>query len=160
MHDHGEQQPQHVDDNMALAAIGLLVHIHPPRFAPFGGLDTLTVDNGGTGLGLASRLLPRRLDQGGIEPRPQPALPPAPEVAIDGLPRREVPRQHPPLTPRAGHVENGIHNLPRLPICGGGPALARRERSPLCGRMCSLSSDIYSFLCLLILYISWVLCMY
>src|SRR5262245_54881934 len=44
MHDHGEQQSQHVNDKVALAAIGLLVHLHPSCLPAFGGLDTLTVD--------------------------------------------------------------------------------------------------------------------
>ena len=53
MDDDQQQQPQHVDHNMALAPRCLLMDIPPARFAALRGLHTLTVDNGGTGLGLS-----------------------------------------------------------------------------------------------------------
>ncbi len=125
LHDDGQQQPQHVYDNMALAPIGLLVYLHPAGLSAFRGLDALAVANGGTGVRVPSRLLPRGLHEHGIEPLPQPAARPAPEVPVDGLPGREVPRQHAPLTARAGHGENRIEDQPRRPFART-PPQARR----------------------------------
>src|SRR5262245_65653193 len=101
---------------MALAPLGLLVDIHAARLAPFRSLDTLAVDDGGAGLRMAPDLLPSHLDRHGVEALPQPALRPAPEVAVHRLPGRKVAGQHAPLTARAGNVENGIEHQPRRPF--------------------------------------------
>jgi hypothetical protein len=57
MNNHHPPQAQHVDHNMALAAIGLLVHIHASGFASFRSFHALTVDNRGARLRIAPGVL-------------------------------------------------------------------------------------------------------
>jgi hypothetical protein len=133
MDHHGQQQPQDIYYNMAFAPGGLLMDIHPSGFAAFGSFHTLAVDNGGTGLRVASGLLPGSLDEHGVELLPQPAVRPPPEVAVHGLPGREVAGQHAPLTARAGNVENGVENQPRCPFTRSAPVVRlRKEVHQLC----------------------------
>src|SRR5215831_20225519 len=50
--EHGEQHPQRIDQEMALASLDVFATVIPPLGAPhFGGLDGLTVDARGTGGG-------------------------------------------------------------------------------------------------------------
>src|ERR1051325_9080077 len=109
---------------MALAPAGLFVHINAPLFATFRGLDALTINNGGAGWGVASRLWPSGPHQHGIQPLPQPTARPVPEVAIHRGPGRILAGQHAPLTTRTSDIENGIEDQPWLPLAGS-PTLCR-----------------------------------
>ena len=46
-HNHQQQQAQGIHHTLPLAAGRLLVDIHSTRFSPFGGPDTLAIENGG-----------------------------------------------------------------------------------------------------------------
>src|SRR5215475_4102043 len=84
--DHDQQeQAEDVDHDMAFAPIDLLMYIDSALFTAFGRLHTLTINDGGTRLGLSPRLRPNGRDQGCVEPLPQPAVTPAPVIAIDSV---------------------------------------------------------------------------
>src|SRR5574341_213655 len=118
MHQDDQQQTQGVHDNMAFSARSLLVDINPTGFAAFRSLDTLAINDRRTGLRITLLLGTYLFHQRGIDPLPDSLPCPAPEVAIDRLPGRPVGRQHPPLTARAGNVQDGIHYQPQFPLAG------------------------------------------
>ena len=66
---------------------------------------------------------------------PQPLLPPAAEVVVDGLPRRQVLGQQPPGTARAQPVQHRVEQLAALvegrPPAGHGLGDERAEDLPL-----------------------------
>src|SRR5205085_12022214 len=61
-----------------------------------------------------------RVPESGVDVFAGAVVPPGVEVVGDGLPGREVVRQHPPTTAAAGEVEGGVDDLP--PGAGTGPA--------------------------------------
>src|SRR5436309_11754 len=112
---------------MPLPSGRLFMHVDAARLAAFRGLDTLTIEDGGAGLGLTFILDAYLSDQRGIEPIPQAAARPAPEVAVNGLPRRELFRQHAPLAAGARHIPDAVNDLPAFPFARTAPLIERKE---------------------------------
>src|SRR5918911_1680103 len=65
--------------------------------AGFGGLDRLAVQDGGAGLGMATRRHPDAFAQDGVQVLPGAVLGPLVEVVADGPPIRELLGQQSPL---------------------------------------------------------------
>src|SRR5262249_7748998 len=80
----------------------------------------LTVDDPGTGGRLPPGQAPDLGPQGGVDLLPDPVVPPGVEVRGNGLPGREVVRQHPPGAAAPGQVQGGVDDLPQR--VGAGPA--------------------------------------
>src|SRR5262249_38990076 len=80
-----------------------------------------------TRLGITPRLVPGGLYEHGVEPLPQSAVGPTPEVPIHRLPGRKIPGQHAPLTPRARDVENRVEDQPHCPLARTAPEAHRKE---------------------------------
>lgn len=68
-------------------------------------------------------------------PGPQPGVPPAAELLPHARPRRERPRQHPPLAASPGHPQHGVHHpalrVPRRTPTPGLVPQQRTDRPPL-----------------------------
>ncbi len=111
--------------------------VPPVRPAPVGRLDRLAVDPQGSRGRRGTGLDPDFLPQAGVDLLPGPVQPPGPEQAVDGLPGREVVREHPPRPAGPEVVEDGIDHLPPIDddrvAALRGPGLGFREewRQPL-----------------------------
>jgi hypothetical protein len=99
--DHVQDQPGHVDGDVAFAAVDFLGGIPAPAGAGngVGGADGLGVDDRGGGLGLAPGGRPDLRAQLAVQLRQGVVIAPGGEVAVDGLPGREVRGQIPPGAP-------------------------------------------------------------
>src|ERR1019366_8342351 len=87
-------------------------------------LDALTVHDASTRLRILPRVLAHRPPQQVMDALPGTVQPPAPEVAVHGLPGRQVMRQHPLRTTRPQHVPDRVADLP--------PGMAPRPPPWLC----------------------------
>src|ERR1700722_4387702 len=103
--------------------------LRPPIFFPgvvplgaadFRGLDRLAVHYGGTGRRFATLQLPQVHAQDAVDLLDQSGIAPGVEVVADQTPRWEIVRQHAPGAAAAGHVEQGVHDVP--PFIGTVPA--------------------------------------
>src|SRR6266542_3847896 len=97
-HDHQQQETERIHHNMPFSAARLLVDIHAPRLTALGRLHALTVNARRAGLRFAASLLTDLFDQQPIDELPFPTARPAPKIAVNGLPRGKILRQHAPLT--------------------------------------------------------------
>ncbi len=129
MDHHQQEQPQHIDHDMAFAAIDLLVDIGAPLLASLRRLHALTVNTGSTGLRIAPGLLPHHRDQGGIELLPDSAVAPLPIIPIDRLPGGEVMGQQPPALSSTHGIEDGINDLALRPASGAAPGTGRPDKA-------------------------------
>ena len=75
-------------------------------------LDRLAVQDRGTGLRIPAFGFPKFSSQSRVDVCPSPVFTPETELVVDGLPRRQVVRQHAPSTASAYDVEDGIQNFP------------------------------------------------
>src|SRR5271157_4718853 len=121
MHHDDQQQAQRIYHNMALAPRRLFMHIDPARFAAFRSFDALAVDARRAGVRLTPFLHAYLFDQRRVDLLPDPGTGPTPKIAVDGLPGGKIDREHSPLTPRPGHIQNGIHNVPHFPLARPAP---------------------------------------
>jgi hypothetical protein len=111
--------------------------VPPVGSAPVGRLDRLAVHPQGLGgrrsPGLDADLLP----ESGVNLLPGAVQPPVPELAVNGLPGREVVGQHPPRPAGPQVVEDGVHHVPeaggrRSPaLAGAGLGLREQRFQPL-----------------------------
>jgi len=86
---------------------------HRSRAAPFfRRLDTLTIQDGRTGVRMTASGLSHLSPQAVVNPLPGPVQTPVAEVGVDGWPGWQIMRQQAPLTARAQDIEDGIDNLP------------------------------------------------
>src|SRR5438552_1123375 len=97
----------------------------PLRAAAPGRLDALAVDRTGARRLLAVEELADITPEGIVQLLPDPGVPPRVEVVADGLPRREVVRQAPPLAPGPGQVEDRIDDV--LAVVDPGPTGSPRR---------------------------------
>src|SRR5271154_1807091 len=127
-HDHGDQQPQRVHEDMPLATVDLLAAVGADLRAALGRLDRLAVDGGGAGRRPAARpearLLAERVEESLPSAVPLPPL----EVVVDGLPGREVVGQRPPGTALAGDVKQGVAHAPQVRLAGPAAGSGRRNQ--------------------------------
>ena len=126
-HHHGDQQPQRVHQDMALAAVDLLAAVLADLLSALGRLDRLAVDGGGAGrwlpTGPDADLLTQRIENPlpgavGVEPL---------EVVVDGLPGGEVVGQGPPGAALAGAVEQGVDDPTHIGSPGATARPGRRD---------------------------------
>src|SRR5215475_4030869 len=115
--EHGEQQPQRIDQEMALASLDFVATVIPPLGAPhLGGLNGLTVDARGTGGGLAPRCYTRAFAQGLNHLGPGPVVALLRKVVIDRALGQQIMRQHVPLTPAPVQKTKRVEDLPHVDL--------------------------------------------
>src|SRR5665213_1761042 len=100
----------------------------PPDSRVVGGLDRLAVQRRGAGLGRPAVSEPHLVAEPVVQGLPDAVELPAADLGVDGLPGREVVRQHAPGDAAAQQVEVGIED--RTPGRGAGAAalLVRGEQ--------------------------------
>src|SRR5512139_297457 len=108
---HEEHEADRVDQEMALATIDLLAGVVAPLVAGLGALDTLAVEDGRTGMSVATFDQAHVFPQVGVNLRPQPVALPYAEVVVDRPPRGEVGRQVAPLARRLDQIEDRVEEL-------------------------------------------------
>ena len=110
-----QHQAEGVGDQVPLAALDPLSGIVSDHFAGLcAGFHALAVDDRRSRALLTSFQFPGSAIERVVDVRPNPGGDPRPEVAVNGAPRREVPRQHPPLAPRLQQVEDSVDHPPQI----------------------------------------------
>ena len=104
-----QNQAQGVHRQMALAAFNLFARVIAAFSGLIGRLDRLAVNNSCRRRDLPALASCATSLAGVVNEGPSPILAPAAEVAIHGLPRREVPGQKPPGATTAHDIEDRIH---------------------------------------------------
>src|SRR5215212_957497 len=98
---------------MTLSAARLLSAVVTALFSAYPGrLYRLGVHNACAGLRVPAEPPPQPLAQLGVQALPRPVEPPPPKPVVEGLPRREVPRQHAPGAAAFEDVEDGVEDRP------------------------------------------------
>src|SRR5262245_37572384 len=110
MHDHLEQQPEGIHQNMPLAAIHLLAAVVAMWPTLFGRLDRLAINDRGAGSGLASSRATHALTQDSLDPRPETGSAPEAKIVEDRGPGTIVPWHIPPGAARAQEVEDPVED--------------------------------------------------
>ena len=136
---HGQQQPDRVHGDVPFAAVDLLRVVPAPAglWHGVGGADGLGVDHRGGGLGVAPGGHPDLAAQRVMQPGQGAVVAPGGEVAVDGLPGREVRRQVPPGAPGPVQGQDRIDDPPQRPDARPAPAAGlgcgqvRRDHLPL-----------------------------
>ena len=127
--DRPDQEALGVGEDMTLPALDLLARIITPWPAALRGFDALAVDHPGRRRGLPSDGFAHRHEQGVIDRRPQPHVPPAVEIMLHcGHRRKQIGRQHPPRQTAAQQIEQGSNDLPIAPYRRSPPARAKRKQ--------------------------------
>src|ERR687889_839133 len=104
-----EHQPLRVHQQVALSAFHLLGGVEAALFASHSrSLDRLGVHNACARVRVPAKVPPQPPAQLSVQALPRPIDTPPPEPVVDGLPRREVPRQQPPRAGAFQDVEDGV----------------------------------------------------
>ena len=104
----------YVHHDVPFAPLDLLVAVVPTFAFDFCGFHALAINNCGTGLGFATRLLAHGFTQGIVHSFPDTLSAPGFEVAVDGWPGGEFMGHHAPGATASQDIENGIDNLPHV----------------------------------------------
>jgi hypothetical protein len=112
---HGEHQPERIDQYMPLAPVDFLAAILAAlRSSHLGGLDRLALNARGAGCGLTpcfhTSLLTQCFDQFG----PRPVVAPLGKVVIDGTLGEQIVGQHLPLTTTPIQGEKRVQDFPHV----------------------------------------------
>ncbi len=115
VHPRPQHQPQDINEQMAFAARELLRPVVAAHAPDARRLDRLAVDGARARLRVSSLAHPFSLAQGGVQafpfcPKGTRVEAPSPEVAVDGLLRREVAGEHPPGAAAAHEIEDAIED--------------------------------------------------
>src|SRR5579863_7665382 len=102
---HPQHQPQGIHQQVPLASVEPLAAVVTADPAHAGRLDRLTVHDAAARPGIPSLANPFPFAQRRVEPFPGAVEAPGPEVVVDRLPGRELPRQEPPLAAGAYDIE-------------------------------------------------------
>src|SRR5690606_2058104 len=110
-HQNHEKQSDRVNDNVALAPFGLLGRIESRAFRLDGSLRGLAIHDAcrgfvGTAFHLTDGVTKRVVNDFEIAP-----LRPLRICIVDGVPRRQVMREHSPRASRANSVKDRVHDL-------------------------------------------------
>ena len=108
MDDNGQQIAHGIDNNMPLAPfdpLACIIAAHPARF---GCLDTLTVDDGRTGVRVTITRFPVALAQNCGDLTPRAVKAPLTEVIVHAVTVWIIARQILPLATAAHNIENGV----------------------------------------------------
>ncbi len=107
--DHGEQQQaKGIGNYVALAALDLFAGVIPANPSTFSGFHALAVDHARRRAGLSALKFAGAGHQQMVDCLPQPSIAPSVEVTPDCRDRREILRQHSPLTTADRDVEDGV----------------------------------------------------
>jgi len=118
VHPRPEDEAEHIHEQMSFSPGELLrpvVTAHAPDARRF---DRLTVDDARARLRIPPLPYPFSFAQDGIQVLPCTIEAPLPEVMVDGLPRREIAREHPPGTAASQDGEDAIEDGPHGPFAG------------------------------------------
>src|SRR5436190_15015140 len=130
-HDDKENQPECIGHDVAFPSFYLFMWIKSFLTTHFGGLDTLTINDGNTwfwiAIGLTAHLTPQ--DRGDMLPRA--IIAPGAIVIPDMIPGWEVFGEHAPLTARSNPIEDRIQDFTDV----NGAFLARSFL--LCNKRCN-----------------------
>src|SRR5215207_4104005 len=97
---------------MSLPALDVLVGVVAGRSGAFlGSLHALGVHDGYGGVGVLTDPLPLRRTKDREGPMPKATQAEPAEVVVDGRPRREVARQHPPGAAAPQDVEDSVEDV-------------------------------------------------
>src|ERR1700734_562601 len=105
-----------IGDDVALTALDLLARVKPAWTAAFRSLRRLAVDDAGGRARRAPGALARCHHQHVVDGHKRSAARPLIKITLDGRPRREIPRQLPPLTTGRGHVQHRVHNRAQIAL--------------------------------------------
>jgi hypothetical protein len=98
---------------VALSPFHLLGGVEAAFVASYSrGLNRLGVHDTGARVRISAKVPPQPLAQLFVQTLPGPIDTPPPEPAVDGLSRREVPRQQPPRAAALQDVEDGVEDRP------------------------------------------------
>ena len=126
-----EQQSQGVHQQETLATLGFLGGIVADFPAVGAGAHGLTGEAGGGGLRVLASGLPHFGAEAVIEPGQQTRAGPLAEMVIDGLPRREVFGEEPPLGTGLDQIKDGVEDVTQggaraTAFFGGGQEAAKQ----------------------------------
>ena len=105
-----------VNKTKLFAVLDPLTRVVAARPARFCGVQTLGVDDAGTGRSLASFSHADLHGQIMVDGLAQTIVPPLVEIALHRLRWRETRRQHPPRQPVTQKIRHRVHNLPTWPF--------------------------------------------
>src|SRR6266496_4431934 len=147
--DHGQQQPKAVHHQVPLPPLQPLAAVKGAAFPRPVRVRRLAID---AGRRPRRRLvfLTHLLAQAVMDARQRPFLLPLVEVVVDRLPRRELMRQHPPLTPAPRDVENAIDDTAEINLARTPGSLLWRDKElddlPLrVSRVARISFAVHSY---------------
>ena len=92
--DHGQHEPQRIDQQMAFAPFDLFAAIVTTLPAQLRGLDALAIQTAGGGVFVVALLLAHLGTQGVVEALPVPAVTPLVEIPVHALPLRILMGEH------------------------------------------------------------------
>jgi hypothetical protein len=107
----GQQQPQCINDDMALHASQFRARIVSAFATDLGPFDCLTVDTSGARTWLTAVRHTHVLPKGIRNSLPSAVIAPLGEVVVNGALGRQIVRQHTPLAARTVEVEDGVEHF-------------------------------------------------
>jgi hypothetical protein len=110
-HHDGQDQAQHIYENIPLPAHDVFPCVISARTAHLRRLHRLAVHNPSRRLRLTPFPLPNPGTESIVDPLPRSIQFPLAEIAVDQLPLGKVMGKHSPLTAGSGHVEDGVDDL-------------------------------------------------
>ncbi len=111
---HQQQEAQRIDQTMAFTAFHLFGAIKAALFPSTGGFDALTIQNASTRFWVAIKRNPDVFAQVVIDLLQGTIVRPRPKIIIDGIPRGQIVRQHPPLTAGSGHIAQRVDHFAQI----------------------------------------------
>ena len=120
---HGEDQPEGVHEEMALAALDLLARVVADIAPVAVALHALAVEDARTGPAVVARRRAHHSADPVVELTPEALAAPAAEDMVDGLPRREAPGKQAPLDAAFDEVKHRVEDPAEI---GPGPSASGR----------------------------------
>jgi hypothetical protein len=114
VHLEGKQRTDRIGDDVTFASRHFLSHIKPAWTVTFRRFHNLTVDDAGRRPALATCCQPSVLEQGPIDPLPDPPVAPIVEIMLNRRKRWEVFRQGAPLAACRKDIEDRIHDRAKV----------------------------------------------
>jgi len=111
---HGHQEPQRIDHQMAFAAFDVFAFVVAALSSQFRRLDTLAVETTSRGMFVAPRLLAPLGAEGIVEALPGLAVAPLAEIPVHTGPLWILMGEHPPFDAPVNDIKNGIDHRPHI----------------------------------------------
>lgn len=115
MNHHAKEKSKGIDDYVSFSPLDLFAGVRTPSGASLpGGIDRLGVDDRRDWTWVASFGHASSPLNPVTEPLEEVQLAPFPKMVIHRLPRRKLPREHPPLTTAFQQIKHGIQQFARI----------------------------------------------